>query len=152
MGFWTARLENGAEGSNDRGHGRAIGRPLVILTGGEPLLQADEELISELRLAGFETAVETNGTQPIPAGIDWTTVSPKAGTELAVQTGDELKLVFPQPGAEPESYAGLAFRHFFLQPMDGPELDRNTRLALNYCLDHPQWRLSLQAHKILGIP
>ena len=104
------------------------------------------------RALGFEVAVETNGTVRPPAGIDWLTVSPKAGSELLVRAGQELKLVFPQPGLSPERLEDLDFRHFFLQPMDGPDVEANTRLALNYCLEHPRWRLSLQTHKLLGIP
>ncbi len=125
--------------------------PLVICTGGEPLLQLDEPAIVALHALGLEVAVETNGTRPIPAGIDWLCVSPKANTELIVKSGDELKLIYPQPGAEPEFYAPLDFRHFFLQPMDGPNLAENTRQAVAYCLAHPQWRLSLQTHKLLGL-
>lgn len=127
-------------------------RPFVVCTGGEPLLQLDAPLIASLHDAGFEIAIETNGTLPVPAGIDWVCVSPKARATLVVRTGNELKLVFPQPALDPERLAGLAFRHFFLQPMDGPEAAQNTRLATRYCLDHPQWRLSLQTHKLLGIP
>ena len=129
----------------------AVGVPLVVCTGGEPLLQLDAAAIEALHQAGFEVAVETNGTLPAPAGIDWLCVSPKAGTELAQTSGDEFKLVGPQPGVDPQQYAELAFQHFFLQPMDGPELVANTRWALDYCLAHPQWRLSLQLHKFLGI-
>lgn len=124
----------------------------VVCTGGEPLLQLDAPLVKALHDAGFEIAVETNGTVAPPPGLDWVCVSPKAGAELAVTGGDELKLVYPQEGAEPERYAGLAFRHFFLQPMDGPDRDANTAAALDYCLRHPRWRLSLQTHKLLGIP
>lgn len=126
-------------------------RPLVICTGGEPLLQLDETAIAALHSRGLEIAVETNGTRPVPHGIDWLCVSPKANAELVVQSGDELKLIFPQPGAEPELFAHLGFNHFFLQPMDGPALSDNTRLAVAYCLAHPRWRLSLQTHKLLGI-
>lgn len=126
--------------------------PLVVCTGGEPLLQMDDALIVALHAHGFEVAVETNGTLPLPAGIDWACVSPKAGSALRLSAGDELKLIYPQPGAEPEKYERLAFRHFYLQPMDGPDLERNTRLAVEYCLAHPRWRISLQTHKILGIP
>jgi 7-carboxy-7-deazaguanine synthase len=127
-------------------------RPLVVCTGGEPLLQLDAGLVEALRAAGFEVAIETNGTQPLPpGGIDWICVSPKAGTELVVRAGDELKLVYPQPGAEPERFASLEFRHFFLQPMDGPAREANTRLAVDYCLAHPRWRLSMQTHKVLGV-
>ena len=128
------------------------GRRFVVCTGGEPLLQLDAELIFALHSRGFEIAVETNGTIAAPAGIDWVCVSPKAGAEFVQRSGDELKLVYPQAGAAPEQFEALAFRHFFLQPMDGPERAANTELALRYCLGHPQWRLSLQTHKILGIP
>jgi len=127
-------------------------RPFVVCTGGEPLLQMDETLIVALHQAGFEIALETNGTLPLPPGLDWVCVSPKAETELVVRSGDELKLIYPQPGAEPQLYQALAFRHFFLQPMDGPDRERNTQLALRYCLEHPRWQLSLQTHKLLGIP
>jgi 7-carboxy-7-deazaguanine synthase (Cx14CxxC type) len=127
-------------------------RPFVVCTGGEPLLQLDEPLLQALHEAGFEVAVETNGTRLPTRGIDWVCVSPKAGAELRLRSGDELKLVFPQAGAEPEWYEGLAFRHFFLQPMDGPDRQRNTRLAARYCLEHPLWRLSLQTHKLIGLP
>jgi 7-carboxy-7-deazaguanine synthase (Cx14CxxC type) len=129
----------------------AGGGRLVVCTGGEPLLQLNAGLIDALHARGFEVAVETNGTRPAPPGLDWVCVSPKAGAELVLRTGDELKLVFPQPGAEPELYERLDFRHFFLQPMDGPERERNTRLAVRYCLEHPRWRLSLQSQKVLGI-
>ncbi len=129
-----------------------VTKALVVCTGGEPLLQLDEPLVDALHARGFEVAIETNGTLFSPAGIDWVCVSPKAGTTLRITAGDELKLIYPQPGAEPTNYERLDFRHFFLQPMDGPELPRNTRLAVEYCLAHPQWRISLQTHKILGIP
>jgi 7-carboxy-7-deazaguanine synthase len=125
---------------------------LVVCTGGEPLLQVDALLVESLHAGGFEVAVETNGTVEPPGGIDWLCVSPKAGTELLITSGDELKLVYPQVGAEPERFASLRFDHFFLQPMDGSELEANTQAALRYCLDHPCWRLSLQTHKLLGIP
>ena len=128
------------------------GRPFVVMTGGEPLLQLDPPLLDALHQRGFEVAVETNGTLPRPAGIDWLCLSPKADSEVVIQGGDELKLVYPQEGGPPERYRHLGFRHFFLQPMDGPDRERNTRLALEYCLEHPEWRLSLQTHKILGIP
>jgi 7-carboxy-7-deazaguanine synthase len=124
----------------------------VVCTGGEPLLQLDEALIDALHACGFRIAVETNGTQPVPRGVDWVCVSPKAGAPLAVHEGDELKLVFPQPGAEPERFEHLAFDNFLLQPMDGPERDRNTGLAVAYCKARPRWRLSLQTHKLIGIP
>jgi 7-carboxy-7-deazaguanine synthase len=127
-------------------------RRFVVCTGGEPLLQLDAALIDALHGRGFEIAVETNGTIAAPEGLDWICVSPKAGAELKQRTGDELKLVYPQAGAQPEEFADLEFRHFFLQPMDGPVREENTRLALNYCLEHPQWRMSLQTHKLLGIP
>jgi 7-carboxy-7-deazaguanine synthase (Cx14CxxC type) len=126
-------------------------KPFVVCTGGEPLLQLDAELINSLHEEGFEIAVETNGTIMLPPGIDWVCVSPKGGVELLQLCGHELKLVFPQPGAQPEKYANLDFRHFFLQPLDGPQRDLNTRLVLEYCLAHPQWRISLQLHKILGV-
>ena len=127
-------------------------RRYVVCTGGEPLLQLDAPLVAALHAEGFEVAVETNGTQPAPADLDWTCVSPKAGAPLVLTTGDELKLVFPQADAPPEQFAHLAFRHLFLQPMDGPDRDRNTAAAVAYCLAHPEWRLSLQTHKLLGIP
>jgi len=125
----------------------------VVCTGGEPLLQLDTPLIDAFHAAGFEVAVETNGTQDAPPGIDWTCVSPKANAALRLVNGDELKLVFPQvePDARPERFEHLAFRHFFLQPMDGPHLTENTRRAIEYCLTHPRWRLSLQTHKLLGL-
>ena len=128
------------------------GRRFVVLTGGEPLLQLDSYLIGALRTRGFEIAVETNGTIQAPPGLDWLCVSPKAGAELKQKHGDELKLVYPQAGIDPADFETLPFRHFFLQPMDGPSRDANTQAALRYCLDHPQWRLSLQMHKFLGIP
>jgi 7-carboxy-7-deazaguanine synthase (Cx14CxxC type) len=128
------------------------GKPLVVCTGGEPLLQLDEALLGALHAAGFEVAIETNGTSLPPPGVDWICVSPKAGAELLLQTGHELKLVYPQPGAEPERFAHLDFQHFFLQPMDGSAREQNTQLAISYCKAHPQWRLSLQTHKLLGIP
>lgn len=124
----------------------------VVCTGGEPLLQLDAELVDSLHAAGFEIAVETNGTMPPPVGIDWLCVSPKAEAPLVVDRGEELKLVYPQDGIDPERYSGLAFDHFFLQPMDGPDREANTAAALQYCLAHPRWRLSLQTHKMLGIP
>lgn len=126
-------------------------RPLVVCTGGEPLLQLDAGLISALHGKGFEIALETNGTILPPEGIDWICVSPKAGTQLLVKAGDELKLIFPQEGAEPEKYATLKFQHFFIQPLDSPDRETNTHMALKYVLSHPQWRLSLQIQKILNI-
>ena len=128
------------------------GRRFVVCTGGEPLLQLDGALLDALHYRGFEVAVETNGTIVPPAGIDWLCVSPKAGSTLVVERGDELKLVYPQDGAPPGRFEELAFTHFFLQPMDGPAREANTSAALRYCLDHPRWRLSLQTHKLLGIP
>jgi 7-carboxy-7-deazaguanine synthase (Cx14CxxC type) len=127
-------------------------KPLVVCTGGEPLLQLDEAAIEALHEAGFEIAVETNGTQEAPAGLDWICVSPKATAPLKLERGDELKLVFPQASAMPERFEALDFKHMFLQPMDGPDVAKNTALAVQYCLDHPRWRLSLQTHKILNIP
>jgi 7-carboxy-7-deazaguanine synthase (Cx14CxxC type) len=136
---------------------RAAGiRPLVVCTGGEPLLQLDEPAIDALHAQGFEIAVETNGTQPAPAGLDWICVSPKAGAPLALTQGDELKLVFPQaePEAQPERFEGLAFRQFWLQPMDVADPERraaNVRAAIAYCMAHPRWRLSVQTHKLVGV-
>ncbi len=130
----------------------AEGRRFVVCTGGEPLLQLDTALLDALHRQGFEVAVETNGTIQPPDGIDWLCVSPKAGAELVVAEGEELKLVFPQPGAEPAAFEQLGFRHYFLQPMDGPEREVHTAEAVQYCLEHPRWRLSLQTHKLLGIP
>ena len=127
-------------------------RPFLVCTGGEPLLQLDAELIAALHAQGFEIAVETNGTRPAPPGIDWLCVSPKAGAVLVQTSGDELKLVYPQAGASPKSFAGLGFAHFLLQPMDGPDLAANTAAAIAYCKAHPRWRISLQTHKLLGIP
>jgi 7-carboxy-7-deazaguanine synthase len=129
-----------------------LGQRFVVCTGGEPLLQLEANLLSALRRREFEIAVETNGTIAAPEGVDWLCVSPKAGAELVQRSGDELKLVYPQAGADPAEFEMLSFRHFFLQPMDGPDRAANTELALRYCLDHPQWRLSLQTHKFLGIP
>ena len=129
----------------------AGGRPMVVCTGGEPLLQLDEELVAAFHARGFEVAVETNGTQPAPKGLDWICVSPKADAPLVLTTGDELKLVYPQTQALPERFSQLAFRHFFLQPMDGPQRAQNTQLAIDYCMSHPQWRLGIQTHKVVGI-
>ena len=127
------------------------GKPYVVCTGGEPFLQLDETLIEALHARGFMIAVETNGTLPAPAGIDWICVSPKAGAALAQTSGDELKLVYPQPGREPATVEKLDFRHFFLQPMDGNQRAANTEAAIDYCLKHPLWRLSLQTHKLIGL-
>jgi 7-carboxy-7-deazaguanine synthase (Cx14CxxC type) len=138
-GYWPARA------ANDVG-------PYVICTGGEPLLQLDAALIDELHRIGAKIAVETNGTVASPPGLDWICMSPKAGNELRVHRGDELKLVYPQAGLDPASLLGLDFEYFFLQPMDGPHVEENTKAALDYCMDHPRWRLSLQTHKLLGVP
>ena len=129
----------------------ANARKLVVCTGGEPLLQLDEALVAAFHERGFSVAVETNGTREAPASIDWLCVSPKAGAPLVQTSGSELKLVFPQPQAMPDKYDSLAFANFFLQPMDGPNVEENTRLAVEYCMSHPRWRLSLQTHKLLGI-
>jgi 7-carboxy-7-deazaguanine synthase (Cx14CxxC type) len=127
------------------------GKRFVVCTGGEPLLQLDVELIKALHRRDFEIAVETNGSINAPLGLDWICVSPKAGAEFVQRSGDELKLVYPQAEADPADFERLAFRHFFLQPMDGPRRAENTEAAVRYCMAHPQWRLSLQTHKILGI-
>ncbi|MEL6926892.1 MAG: 7-carboxy-7-deazaguanine synthase [Bacteroidota bacterium] len=129
----------------------AGGTPYVVCTGGEPMLQLDEALVDAFHKSGFEVAVETNGTILPPPGIDWICVSPKANTTIVLQKGHELKLVYPQPGAEPEKYAQLDFDHFFLQPMDSPAQEANTRAAIRYCMAHPQWRLSVQVHKVIDI-
>jgi len=131
---------------------RAQGKPYVVCTGGEPLLQLDTALVAALHGGGFEIAIETNGTLLPPPGIDWICVSPKAGAEQKLRHGDELKLVYPQPGGEPDRYAGQDFRNFFLQPMDNDARAANTEAAIAYCRANPQWRLSLQTHKLLGIP
>lgn len=125
--------------------------PYVVCTGGEPLLQLDEPAVDALHAAGFEVGVETNGTQPAPRGLDWICVSPKAGAPLVLDHGHELKLVFPQAAAAPDTFEHLDFERFLLQPMDGPEREKNTALAIEYCLAHPRWRLSLQTHKYTGI-
>jgi 7-carboxy-7-deazaguanine synthase (Cx14CxxC type) len=127
------------------------GTPYVVCTGGEPLLQLDPPLIEALHAQGFEIAIETNGTIEPPSGLDWVCVSPKADAKQVLKGGDELKLIYPQEGAGPEKYAGQDFRFFFLQPMDSPAREANTKAATEYCLKHPQWRLSLQTHKLLGI-
>ncbi|HEX6251647.1 MAG TPA: 7-carboxy-7-deazaguanine synthase [Gemmatimonadaceae bacterium] len=127
------------------------GRKYVVCTGGEPLLQLDEPAIQALHERGFQVAVESNGTRPAPRTLDWICISPKAGAPLVQTSGDELKLVFPQATAPPERFASLDFTHFFLQPMDGPDLGANTRAAVAYCLAHPRWRLSMQTHKLLGL-
>ncbi len=132
--------------------GPATENRFVVLTGGEPMLQVDPELVEAFKARGFEVAIETNGTLPADSGIDWVCVSPKAGPPLEQRSGDELKLVYPQPDLAPEQVAGLVFDQFWLQPMDGPDIAANTVAAVRYCLDHPQWRLSLQTHKLIGIP
>lgn len=130
----------------------ASGRRFVVCTGGEPALQLDVAAVEALGGGyGFEIAIETNGTRPLPPGIDWVCVSPKAGTELVVTGGHELKLVYPQVGAEPERFDGLQFQYFRLQPLDGPDIAANTRAAIDYCLAHPRWSLSLQTHKLAGV-
>ncbi|HET7565495.1 MAG TPA: 7-carboxy-7-deazaguanine synthase [Gemmatimonadaceae bacterium] len=150
--FVTAELLAAAVASTWPASTTDAARRLVVCTGGEPLLQLDAALVDALHAEGFEVAVETNGTQRAPRGLDWVCVSPKAGAELVLREGNELKLVYPQDAALPERFASLDFEHFYLQPMDGPDRERNTQLALRYCLAHPQWRLSLQTHKLLGIP
>ncbi len=127
------------------------GNPYVVCTGGEPLLQLDELLVKALHQQGLEIAVETNGTIPVPAGIDWVCVSPKANTKVVVTSGDELKLVYPQLGADPQQFEHLDFSHFYLQPMDGPHLEQNREMAIHHCQNHGRWRLSMQMHKLLGI-
>ena len=128
------------------------GTPYVVCTGGEPLLQLDAPLLDALHQRGIAVAVETNGTQLPPAGLDWICVSPKAAAPVVLTTGNELKLVYPQPLAMPERFETLAFDHFYLQPMDGPDREANTAAAVRYCLAHPRWKMSLQTHKLLGIP
>ena len=138
---WTG----GAQGYED-----AV-RKFVVCTGGEPLLQLDESVIDALHERGFEVAVETNGTRPAPQSLDWICVSPKAGAPFVQTSGNELKLVYPQENAQPEKFAGLKFQNFFLQPMDGPNVAANTERAIEYCLRHPRWRLSIQTHKLVGV-
>ena len=132
--------------------GASPARRFVVFTGGEPLLQLDDALLDAVHANGFEAAIETNGTLPAPRKLDWICVSPKAGAALVQRSGDELKLVFPQPGIDPATLADLDFRHFLLSPMDGPDRAANTQAAVAYCLAHPHWRLSLQTHKMIGIP
>lgn len=129
----------------------AIGNKMVVCTGGEPLLQLDSPAVQALQARGFIVAVETNGTQPAVPGLNWICVSPKSTAPLVLTKGDELKLVYPQPDALPEKFADLEFANFYLQPMDGPDAEENTRLTLEYCLAHPQWRISVQMHKVIGI-
>ncbi len=126
--------------------------PFTVLTGGEPLLQLDESLVGALHDAGLEIAIETNGTLQVPDGVDWICVSPKAGAEFVQQSGDEIKIIIPQDGIDPADYAALDFDHFFLQPMDGPALTRNTEDVVAFCEEHPSWKVSLQTHKALGLP
>lgn len=125
--------------------------PLCVITGGEPMLQVKQDLISALHSCNFEVAVETNGTIPVPDSVDWITVSPKSGSEVVQRRGQEIKLVFPQEGINPADYLGWSFSHFYIQPCDGPSIEENTRLATAYCLENPRWRLSLQTHKMLGL-
>ena len=146
-----ANAESLAEAA-EREWGAGAAHRLVVCTGGEPLLQLEEPLIEALHARGFEVAVETNGTVPAPPGLDWICVSPKAAEPLKQRSGNELKLVYPQPENSPDEFEQLAFDHFFLQPMDGPALSENTAAATRYCLAHPKWRLSLQTHKLIGIP
>lgn len=140
----AAAIANAWRGDSDR-------EKLVVCTGGEPLLQVDDELVDALHAVGFAIAVETNGTRNAPSGIDWICVSPKAGAPFVQTSGSELKLVFPQPNAMPSQFDSLEFENFFLQPMDGPDIEENTRLAIEYCMAHPRWRLSVQTHKVVGI-
>lgn len=135
-----------------QGHERSSGRRYVVCTGGEPLLQLDDAAVAALHSEGFEVAIETNGTRAAPAGVDWICVSPKAGADLVLTSGDDLKLVYPQPTAPPEQFEHLDFGRFLLQPMDGPEQAANTAAAVAYCLANPHWQLSLQTHKYLAIP
>jgi len=140
-------VEETWKGSDSKGTSR-----FVVCTGGEPLLQLDGDLISELHAKQFSIAVETNGTIAAPEGIDWLCVSPKSGSELVQTKGDELKLVYPQEGFEPQQFEKMEFDHFFLQPLDGPNKERNTKRTVDYCMSFPRWRLSIQTHKVLGIP
>jgi 7-carboxy-7-deazaguanine synthase (Cx14CxxC type) len=150
--FATAEDLARAVANTWHGESHPRSRLFVVCTGGEPLLQLDRPAVQALHAAGFEVAIETNGTRPRVPGIDWICVSPKASARLVLTEGDELKLVFPQDGAEPRRYEHLRFNRFRLQPMDGPAREENTRAAVAYCLAHPQWQLSLQTHKYLGIP
>jgi 7-carboxy-7-deazaguanine synthase len=150
LGGRYASAEALADAISGQWSGRDLDR-FTVLTGGEPLLQLDTALIAALHARGFAIAVETNGTIAPPDGLDWICVSPKAGAELVIRAGDELKLVYPQDGAAPDDFADLSFTRFSLQPMDGPEIRENTARTIDYCLRHPKWRLSLQTHKTLGI-
>ena len=147
--FETATALAAAIAAAWRGGG---GSRYVVFTGGEPLLQLDDALLDSVHGHGFTCAIETNGTRPVPSGVDWICVSPKAGAPLTLTSGDELKLVYPQDGLGPGAVEHLAFTHFWLQPMDGAARPENTRAAVAYCLAHPRWRLSLQTHKVIGIP
>ena len=146
--------KTGAASSRRTGTGSVVvaGAVFVVVVGGEPLLQVDEALVQALHALGFEIAVESNGTVLPPAGIDWLCISPKAGSQRVVNQGQELKLVYPQIGAEPEQFEALQFEHFYLQPMDGPHAAANTAAAVAYAQAHPRWKLSLQTHKLIGIP
>ncbi len=150
--FATAALLADAVAGAWPEHADPRARRFVVCTGGEPTLQLDAAVIGALHARQFEIAVESNGTLPMPPGVDWICISPKAGTTLAQTSGNELKLVFPQANAMPDGFADLAFEHLLLQPMDGPDREANTQAALDYCLQHPRWNLSLQTHKFLGIP
>ena len=147
---WRTRIGPPSVQSRRRDGDQA--KPYVVCTGGEPLLQLDEALIDALHAKGFEIAIETNGTMAAPSGINWICVSPKARANLVQKSGDELKLVFPQEDGEPERFENFDFKHFFLQPMDGPDQNANIQAAARYCLAHPKWRLSLQTHKLIGLP
>ncbi len=158
--FWGMDGENGGKYNADNLAKKLCeiwgdmekGKPYVVCTGGEPLLQLDEKLIDAFHQVGFEVAVETNGTCEAPNGLDWVCMSPKAGTDLIIAKGDELKLVFPQPGVEPQLFEQFDFDHFYIQPMDGSNIEENTKMAIEFCLKNPMWRLSLQTHKLLKIP
>jgi 7-carboxy-7-deazaguanine synthase (Cx14CxxC type) len=150
--FATACLLAGAVAAAWPATSHPAAKPFVVCTGGEPLLQLDEAAIDAFHQAGFAVAVETNGTRAAPRGLDWICVSPKAGAPLKLQRADELKLVYPQTEAPPAAFDAFDCPRLLLQPMDGPDRDRNTTLAVHYCLAHPQWKLSLQTHKYLGIP
>jgi 7-carboxy-7-deazaguanine synthase len=147
---WVGRADDLVQ-AGIRASGAGAGRKYVVCTGGEPLLQLDDALIDALHERGFEVAVETNGTKQAPASLDWVCVSPKAGAPFVQTSGNELKLVYPQEQAPPEKFERLDFEHFFLQPMDGAETALNTERAIEYCLAHPRWRLSIQTHKLVGL-
>jgi len=152
---WPSReiSAGGSKGSADCASPvTAPGTPYVVCTGGEPLLQLDDALIAAFHAEGLEIAIETNGTIKAPDGIDWICVSPKIGADLVQTSGDEIKLVYPQTGGEPEQFEGLDFAHFYLQPMDSPQQRRNIGMVVDYCKDHPRWSMSLQTHKVMDIP